>query len=422
VPEAATLGIETARVFRPLLEDGKRYRGAWGGRGSGKSWFFADLLIERFLLRPTTRAVCIREVQNSLAESVKLLIEDRINVLGVADRFSVLDKHIETPQGGLILFRGMNTTTAQSLKSLESFDIAWVEEAQSLSIRSLRILEPTIRKPGSEIWFSWNPSKATDPIDVFLRGPHQPENAVVVKALYTDNPWATDEILEMATRDRLRDMDTYAHVWLGDYERKSEARVFKKWRVGAVGEFTGPADGVYYFGADWGFAKDPTVLMRCYLSGRTLYVDREVFAVGCEIDATPALFDSLDPLNPGMARRWPITADSARPETISYMQRHGYGRIQPAKKGAGSVEDGVAFLQSCDIVVHPTCTHAIEELTLYSYKTDPLTDQVLPILEDKKNHVIDAIRYALESVRRPTTAVAAILPKRTTDWQRAYFR
>jgi phage terminase large subunit len=148
--------------------------------------------------------------------------------------------------------------------------------------------------------------------------------------------------------------------------------------------------------------------VRCFIRDRTLYVDREAYKVGCEIDDTPALFDTLDPSRPGMARLWTVVADSARPETISYMQRHGYPRIQPAKKGQGSVEEGITFLQNYNIVVHPRCTHTIDELTLYSYQRDRLTNAVLPILEDKKNHVIDALRYAVETLRLVKPAVAVI--------------
>lgn len=122
--------------------------------------------------------------------------------------------------------------------------------------------------------------------------------------------------------------------------------------------------------------------------------------MGCEIDRTPALFDSLVPDEPQSARKWPIRADSARPETISYMRRHGYDKIAAALKGPNSVMDGIEFLKSYDIVVHPRCRHTIDELTLYSFKIDEKTNEVLPVLEDKKNHVIDALRYAVEGVRR----------------------
>ncbi|TGR16938.1 PBSX family phage terminase large subunit, partial [Mesorhizobium sp. M1C.F.Ca.ET.196.01.1.1] len=126
----------------------------------------------------------------------------------------------------------------------------------------------------------------------------------------------------------------------------------------------------------------------------------EVYKGGCEIDNTPALFDSLVPDQPQSARKWPIRADSARPETISYMRRNGYDKITAALKGPNSVMDGIEFLKSYDIIVHPRRKHTIDELSLYSFKTDEKTGEILPVLEDKKNHVIDALRYAVESLRR----------------------
>lgn len=402
-----TLQIPVPRVFKPLLQP-SRYKGAHGGRGSGKSHFFAGLLVQLALMRPPIRAVCVREIQRSLEQSVKRLLEDKIEAFGVGGQFRVLNTHIETPGGGTVIFQGMRDHTAESIKSLEGYDVAWVEEAQSLSQRSLDLLRPTLRAANSELWFSWNPRAKTDPVDSFLRGETPPPGTVVVEATYEDNPWFPAVLREEMEWDKRRDPEKYSHVWGGKYESRSESRVFKNWRVE---EFETPANATFYFGGDWGYAQDPTVLVRAWLKERTLHVDREVFKVGCEIDHTAALFDSLacgcTPGTPcqkpehGMARLWPVTADSARPETISYLQRHGYPRIVAAKKGPNSVKDGVAFLQNYDIVVHPRCKHTIDELTLYSWETDPLTGRVLPKLEDKKNHVIDSLRYATEAIRQP---------------------
>lgn len=385
------LTIQTPRVFRPLLEPA-RYKGAHGGRGSGKSHFFAEALIERCVMNPGTRWACIREVQKSLEQSVKRLLEDKIAALGVGELFGIKQFEIETPGGGLLIFQGMQNHTADSIKSLEGFDGAWVEEAQSLSQRSLDLLRPTIRKEGSELWFSWNPNLETDPVDVLLRGEEPPPDTIVVQANYSDNPWLPDVLRAEMEFDRRRDPDKYAHVWLGEYQRNSEARVFKNW---TVEEFDIPDGVTIRQGADWGFAIDPSVLVQSYIVGKKLYVPYEAYLVGCEIDNLPNLFMTVPD-----AEKWWITADSARPETISYMQRHGFPKIGPAIKGARSVEEGIEFLQSYDIVVHPRCKHVIDELTLYSYKVDDKTGKVLPILEDKDNHVIDALRYAHEGARR----------------------
>ena len=391
------LQIQTPRWAKPILDrENARYIGAWGGRGSGKSWFFAEWIIERCVMQKTD-VVCVREVQKSLKQSVKKLIENKIEELGISHLFEIQTAEIKCPHGGVIIFAGMQNHTADSIKSLEGFDIAWVEEAQSISQFSLDLLRPTIRKPGSQMLFSWNPRFDTDPIEGLLRGPGAPPDSIVVEVNYLDNPWFPDVLREEMEYDRRRDPDKYMHVWRGEYVRNSETRVFKNW---TIEEFDAPPDAVHRFGADWGFASDPTVLVRCHIIGRKLYIDYEAYRVGCEIVDTPALFMSVPD-----AERWPMVADSARPETISHMRKNGFPKILAAVKGPKSVEEGVEWLKSFDIVVHPRCLHTIDELTLYSYKTDRDTSRVLPLLEDKKNHVIDALRYACEGARRASTQV-----------------
>jgi len=384
------LSLKCARAFVPLLKPA-RYKGAHGGRGSGKSHFFAEMLIAKCASQKID-AVCIREVQRTLNQSVKKLLEMKIEQMGLGSVFTVQEAQILGPDGGRIIFQGMQNHTADSIKSLEGYDIAWVEEAQSLSQKSLDLLRPTIRKPGSELWFSWNPSLSTDPVDVLLRGENPPPDAIVVQANYRDNPRLPDVLVAEIEYDKRRDPDKFAHVWLGGYQQNSEARVFRNWKIE---EFDIHPEWILRQGADWGFSIDPSVLVQCAIVGKTLYVPHEAYKIGCEIDALPDLFMTVPD-----SERWPIIADSARPETISYMQRHGFPKTLPAVKGARSLEEGVEFLRAFDIVVHPRCTHLIDELTLYSYKKDPLTDKVIPVLEDKDNHVIDSLRYACEAARR----------------------
>lgn len=398
------LEIPTARVFAPLLAPA-RYKGAHGGRGSGKSHFFGGSMIERAVCQRGLRAVCIREVQKSLDESVKRLLEDKISSMGVGSLFRVQESKIKTPGGGQVIFQGMQDHTAESIKSLEGYDIAWVEEAQSLSKRSLQLLRPSLRKPGSELWFSWNPESEEDPIDALLRGPNAPKNAIVVEANWRDNPWFTDELEEERSTDQAREDDDYDHVWEGAYVSISEARIFRK-RV-VVEEFGPPPEGTrLFYGADWGFSIDPTALIRSWISDEVLHVDHEAFGHNVEIDETAALFDTV----PG-SRNWPIKADSARPETISYMRRQGF-QIDAAEKWAGSVEDGIAHLKGFkQIKVHPRCTNIAREFRLYSYKVDKRSGDVLPIIVDKFNHGIDAVRYSLDGYiqRRGGTGVWARL-------------
>jgi phage terminase large subunit len=384
------LQIQTPRAFLPLLKPA-RYKGAHGGRGSGKSHFFGEMLIERSIASKVD-AVCVREVQRSLDQSVKKLLEEKIAGLNAGAYFEVQDAKIKSRHGGLIIFQGMQNHTADSIKSLEGYGIGWVEEAQSLSQRSLDLLRPTIRTEGSELWFSWNPDQDTDPVDALLRGENPPPDSIVIEVNYEGNPWFPDVLRAEMEYDRKRDPDKYAHIWRGKYNSRSEARVFKNW---TIEEFTRPKGTVHRLGADWGFSIDPSVLVRCDIEGNRLYVDYEAYQIGCEIVNLPELFMSVPE-----AEKWPIVADSARPETISHMRKNGFPKMTAAIKGAKSLEEGIEFLRSFDIVVHPRCTHLIDELTMYSYKTDPLTGAVVPILEDKNNHVIDSLRYACEGARR----------------------
>jgi phage terminase large subunit len=203
--------IPTARVFEPLLQPA-RFKGAWGGHGGGKSHFFGELLVERCLLNPGTLAVCIREIQQTLSQSSKRLVETKIGELGVGAQFRVLYDRIETPGGGLIIFQGMQDATAESIKSLEGYQIAWIEEAQTL---------PTIRAEGSEIWASWNPRRKSDAVDEFLRQ-KKPDNAIVVKANWRDNPWFPSVLDEERQLDLERYPERYGHIWSGDYAKAFE--------------------------------------------------------------------------------------------------------------------------------------------------------------------------------------------------------
>ena len=389
------LQLKTPEWALPLLEP-SRYKGAWGGRGSGKSHMFAEMMLEEHIMNQAQSSVCVREIQKSLNQSVKRLLEMKIQEMNAGAYFEVQDAVIKSKKSdGRIIFQGMQNHTADSIKSLEGYDRAWVEEAQSLSQTSLDLLRPTIRKPGSELWFTWNPRQASDPVDLLLRGPTPPKDANVIKVNYADNPWFPSVLKDEMEYDKRRDPDKYQHVWRGEYLQNSESRVFRNWRIE---DFDAPADAIHRLGADWGFSVDPTTLVRCHIIGRTLYIDFEAYMVGCEIVNTPELFMQVPE-----AEKWPIVADSARPETISHMRRNGFPKIMTAVKGPRSVEEGIEFLKNYTIVVHPRCTHTIDELTLYSYKTDPLTGKILPVLEDKKNHVIDALRYACEAVRRANT-------------------
>ena len=247
----STLEIQTPRVFTPLLQPA-RYKGAWGGRGSGKSHFFAELMVEEHIRDPGSRSVCIREVQKTLAQSSKKLIEDKIVSLGVGHLFEVQRDQIIAPGGGLIVFQGMQDHNAESIKSLEKFKRAWVEEAQTLSERSLTLLRPTIRAEGSEIWASWNPRRKSDAIDKFLRQ-DTATGAIVVKANWRDNPYFPSVLEAERQLDLEKYPDRYEHIWEGGYAQALEGAYYAKHLAKAKAE-----------GRIGRIAQDPLLSVRAY--------------------------------------------------------------------------------------------------------------------------------------------------------------
>lgn len=366
-----------------------RYKSLWGGRGGAKSWTVATALLIR-CMQSTTRVLCARELQNSIKDSVHRLLADRIEQAGLP--FDVTRDEIRHKNGSLFIFEGIKHNVTK-IKSLEGIDVAWIEEAHGISEDSWQVLIPTIRKPGSEIWLTWNTDQETDPTyERFVASP--PPDCWSLKVGWQDNPWISAELL--LEKDYLYSIDpeAAAHVWGGMPRKMSDAQVLRgRYIVEPFDPDETKWSGPYY-GVDWGFAVDPTVMIRCWVDGRTLYVEHEAYKVGCDIEDTPALFDTI----PG-GRKHTARADNARPETISHMNRHGYTRVIAATKWPGSVEDGVEHLRSYEkIVIHPRCVHAAEEARLWSYKTDKLTGDVLPVLVDRHDHVWDAVRYALEPI------------------------
>lgn len=389
----ASLPDWAQRLWEP-----SRYKVMRGGRGSAKSRSAAAALLLQAASEPH-RVLCAREIQKSIKDSVKRLLDDEIARLGLGDFYESVENEIRGKNGSLFIFAGLRGNSA-SIKSMEGITRCWVEEAQTISRSSLDDLIPTIRTPDSEIWFTYNPRFDTDPIDTMFKADELPPNTILLHVNWQDNPWFPDVLKQEMDYDKRRDMDKYLHIWEGQYQTSSEARVFKNW---TVEEFDVDPTATIRQGADWGFSVDPTVLVQAYIVGRKLYVPYEAYRVGCDIVDTPALFMSLPD-----SEKWPMVADSARPETINHMRKNGFPKITSAIKGPKSVEEGVEFLKSFDIVVHPRCKHTIDELTLFSFKTDQLTGEVMPVLEDKDNHVIDALRYALEGARRAK-------PKRTDE-------
>lgn len=403
--------IKFPPYFQRVVESSARYIGIKGGRGSAKTWSVGGWLVLRCAADAAEKPVCIREVQRTIADSSKALIENRIAAYGLSGLFTPQEARTLRKGGGDIIYRGMQNHTSDSIKSLEGRTIAWADEAHKLTKRSIELLTPTIRAPGSQLIFTWNPENEDDPVDQFFAENADDPAFLLIEANYYDNPWFPEELRADMERDRARDPDKYAHVWEGQYRGLSEARVFRNWREG---ELEPPENVIWFYGADWGFANDETAALRCcLLDEKTLYIDHEVFELGVPTDALPKFLSGL----PGV-RDWPMIADSARPETIDYVRRHGVPKIRPARKGKGSVEDGVSFLQGLDIVIHPRCANTLREFKSYAYKTDPRTGEILPVILDKNNHCIDALRYAVEGLHRKGKMLPTVLeqPRRRSRY------
>jgi phage terminase large subunit len=376
-----------------------RYRGAYGGRGSGKSHSFAKMLAY-FGCQHKTKILCARELQISIKDSVHSEIQDAIESTPfLNERYECGQSFIRADNGTEFIFKGLRHNSRE-IKSTAGIGICWVEEAEAVSEKSWVDLIPTIRLPGSEIWMTWNPESTEAPVQKRFID-NQDDSMRIISLNYQDNPWFPAVLEEERKRDLRLNPDLYAHIWDGECITRHDAQVLnEKWHVENFTpgkDWDGP-----YFGCDWGFAVDPTVLIKAWIYENRLYVEYEAYGAKVEIDKTPALFDTIPE-----SRIHVIRADSARPETISYMQRQGFNIIG-AIKGKGSVEDGVATLRSFDkIVIHERCPETAKEARLWSYKVDRLTGDVLPVLVDAFNHAMDSIRYSLEPYTRGRNAMPA---------------
>ncbi|WP_223672933.1 PBSX family phage terminase large subunit, partial [Proteus terrae] len=269
-------------------------------------------------------------------------------------------------------------------------------------------LTPTVREAGSEIWVTWNPERDGSATDKRFRK-NPPDNSVVVEMNYGDNPWFPSVLEEERLSDQERlDSATYAWIWEGAYLENSDKQVLaNKYVVKSFPDDLWQKADRLLFGADFGFAKDPNTLLRQFILNDCLYIEYEVYGVGVELDYMPAFYDKIPE-----SRKWPIKADSARPETISYLKRQGFN-ISAAKKWQGSVEDGITHLRGFkQIIIHPRCKETAKEARLYSYKTDRITGEVLPVIEDKNNHCWDAVRYGLDGYITQKSNAGLLVPKR----------
>jgi phage terminase large subunit len=381
-----------------------RYRSSWGGRGSAKTRSFALMTaIKGYMYAEAGVSGLIlgaREYMNSLSDSSMEEIKQAIRSVPFLNQYYEMgENYIRTKNRCVSYgFAGLRHNL-DSIKSKARILLCWVDEAETVSEMAWRKLLPTVREDGSEVWITWNPERKDSATSKRFRHEEIFDDltgeliGVGVEMNYSDNPWFP-EVLEIERRQDQKNLDdaTYRWIWEGDYLELSEAQIFRnKYKVEAFDDELWKTADRLFFGADFGFANDPNTLIRSFTLENTLYIEYEAFGVGVDLDEMAQFYDSV----PG-ARDWPIKGDCSRPETISYLRRQGFN-IEAAEKWPGSVEDGIAHIKGFEtVVIHPRCKKTLEEFRNYSYKKDRLTDEVLPIIVDKWNHGIDALRYSLD--------------------------
>lgn len=376
-------------VFAPA-RGALRYRGAYGGRGSGKSFSFAKMAAIWGYIEPL-RILCTRELQVSIKQSFHAELKNAIaSEPWLSAAYEVGENYLRGVNGTEFMFYGLRHNMS-SIKSMAQIDLCIVEEAEDVPEASWIELEPTIRAPKSEIWCVWNPKKDGSPIDNRLVKNPETRSAIA-QVNYNDNPWFPDVLNELRlTQLERMEPAMYQHIWDGDYLKHSKAQIFSG-KYNQL-DFKPEADwhGPYY-GVDWGFSQDPTTGVKCWIHADDLYIEYDGGRVGLELDDTP---EFLTRYIPGI-ERFDCYADSARPESISHVKRRGMQRMKSVSKWKGSVEDGIEHIKSYkNVYIHPRCTGTLHEFGAYSYKVDRLSGDIMPDIVDADNHYIDAIRYAL---------------------------
>lgn len=376
--------------FLPLFQP-YRHKAFFGGRGSAKSHTFATALSIISAKLPR-RIVCARQFQNSIRDSVKELLELKMRSMRMVGKrgFWIGDREIvHEGTGSRYTFIGLDRNPS-SAKSLEGADICWVEEARTINRRSMEILIPTIRNPGSELWWSWNPEQPDDPVDLYFRGPKPPPFSLIVRVGIEDNPFFYQTPLAHEAQFMQQgNFERYKHIWLGDYDTGYETKIFTNVAIGRVPI---PEHCAPRFGLDFGFGSDPFFCVRVYIIEeiRTVYIAAESWAHGVPLrDLGGHLLTVLQD------RGDYVKADSAQPIQIEHLNANGFN-VEGAKKGPGSVRAGITWLQGYRILIDPDCEGMRDEARLYSWQVDRLTRKRLNVPVDAHNHGWDAVRYACE--------------------------
>ncbi len=374
-----------------------------GGRGSTKSSFIAIQIIHGIMKDPEANAICFRKYKVTIRDSVYSTLLWAIDVLGVSHKFKSTVSpfeitYIET--GQKILMKGLDDP--QKTKSIKIkkgyFKYLWFEElSEFANMEEIRSVQQSVVRGGKRVFqfFSYNPPR--DPQAwVNKEKEKKVRKRIVHHSTYLEVPhdWLGEDFIEDAEQLKETDDDLYQCEYMGLAIGLLESVIFNGKYV--IQPFEPEEWWSPLYGADWGFANDPNVLIKMWIAphdeygDNCLYIEYEEFGYRVDNKDIPEMYDRI----PG-SRDYMIRADCARPETISYIAGKDFN-IVAADKWPGSVEDGIAYIRSFDkVIIHTRCVKMAEEARLYSHKIDRITKDILPDIVDKFNHGWDSVRYAL---------------------------
>jgi phage terminase large subunit len=390
------------REFARLFDSDWREAAVYGGRNSLKSHTVARVLLIR-AMQERRRTGCFREFQNSIADSSLQLLEDLIAKYNLSDFKVTKDSIINRRNGSDFLFKGLHNNV-QSIKSIEGIDTAWIEEAQTITEDSLETLGPTVRKPGSQLIYTYNRLRDRDPIHVRLVIEGRP-NTLVLNVNYDvalKYGWMSDALRLEMEDDKAKRPEIYRHKWLGEPSNK-KGRIYTNWeRIAAV-----PAEARYLGpGLDFGYTNDPTAVIDVHKWNNAYILDEVAYERGLsnlKIANYIRQNEGLDPVQRDMSfegtTQHLTVGDSSEPKSIDEISGFGV-TIIGATKGPDSVNNGIQRLQNLEIYYTERSTNIDEELLNYVWRVDK-EGKSLNVPVDAYNHAMDAARYKITDAEGP---------------------
>lgn len=381
--------------YKRLFDKDWREAAVYGGRYSLKSHTVARYLLIRARMEKV-RVGCFREFQNSISDSSHQLLKDLIEKYELND-FQVTDKAIiNTVTDSDFLFKGL-WNNEQSIKSIEGIDIAWVEEAQTITETSLEVLTPTVRKKGSQIIYTYNRDLEDDPVHKRLVLDGRP-NTLIINVNYDiaeKYGMLPDVIKQEIEDDKEKRPALYKHKWLGQPSNNLERKIYSDW---AIIEAIPHEARLERYGLDFGYSNDPTAIVGIYYYNGGYILDEVCYQKGLSNKRISEIILNQE-------KQSLVIADSAEPKSIDEIRLYGVN-ILPAEKGPDSINYGIKILQDERISITKRSANLIQEYRNYMWKTDR-NEKILTIPESGNDHLLDAVRYGITSLKKiPTNIIS----------------